>query len=95
MEILKAVTHSALGKLLKDTIYPNTRISIECGGDIQIDSCRRILVCSDVCIKIRSADMLIGIWGNGLRLSCAETDSVTVRGGVTSIEFSPLKKEGR
>ena len=91
-EMFRSIAGSALGKLARDAVYPNTRISIESGGDIQIDSCRRILVCNDVCIKIRSADMIIELWGSGLRLSCAEPDSVSVSGKVTSVDFTPLRK---
>ena len=85
----RALTASPLGKFIGSSIYPDTRISIE-SGDIQIDSCRRILVCSDVCVKLRSADMIIEIWGSGLELTSAEPDSITVSGKVSSVEFTPV-----
>jgi len=91
-DLLRRTADCTVGRLIGNTIFPDTRISINSCGDIQIDSCRKILMCSDVCIRIRSVDMIIELWGADLKMTCADPDSISVSGKITSVNFVPQKK---
>lgn len=82
----------ASGELFRKAFFMQTRISMDSGGFMQIDSCRRIMECSDIYIKIRTVDRFVEIWGSGLELCCTSADSIIIEGRVSSIELTPAGK---
>lgn len=82
----------ASGELLRKALFMQTRISMDSSGFMQIDSCRRIMECTDIYMKIRTVDRLVEIWGSGLELCCTSADSIIIEGKVSSIELTPAGK---
>lgn len=84
---LSDIFSGGTAKFVKCGFYPKTRITMDSGGYMQIDSFRKIVEYSDLYIKLRSIDMYIEIWGNELTVTCMGNDSITVYGKISSIEF--------
>ncbi len=61
-------------------------------GFLQIDSCRRIMECSDIYVKVRTVDRFVEVWGSDLSLDCMSADSIIIEGKVSSLELTPAGK---
>ena len=91
---LSDIFSGGTAKFVKCGLYPKTRITMDSSGYMQIDSFRKVVECNDIYIKLRSTDMYIEIWGNGLTVSCMSNDSIIVYGKVSSVEFTPAAQMG-
>ncbi len=69
-------------------LYIQTRISIDSLGNTQIDSCRRILEYNDIYIKLRTVDLIVELWGCGLKISCVGADCVVIEGRISTLEMT-------
>lgn len=87
--------YSSPAELFRKVLFLKTRITMDSGGFLQLDSCRRIMECSDIYIKIRTVDEFVEIWGSGLELCCMSADSIIIEGKVSSIEFTPASTHSR
>lgn len=86
---------SSAGDIFRKILFLKTRITMDSGGFLQLDSCRRIMECSDIYIKVRTVDEFVEIWGCGLELCCMSADSIIIEGRVSSIEFTPASNYTR
>ena len=80
------------GELFRKAFFLQTRLTMDSSGFLQLDSCRKILECSDIYVKVRTVDEFVEIWGCGLELCCMSADSIIIEGKVSSIEFTPAGK---
>lgn len=66
----------------------NTQITV-CGNSyLEIENCRRIMEYNDIYLKVKaSSGLVVEIWGTNLRLSDYNTDGISVRGRIASIEL--------
>ena len=73
----------------------NTQITV-CGNSyLEIENCRRIMEYNDIYLKVRlyPSGELVEIWGTNLRLSDYNTDGISVRGRIASIELHGTEDE--
>lgn len=70
-------------------------IHIESDREMLIENCRRIEEYNDIFIKILAGDLIIQIWGNGLRADDRQTDALIIRGKISHIEFEERRKNRR
>jgi len=66
----------------------NTQITV-CGNSyMEIENCRRIMEYNDIYLKVRAVSgLVVEVWGANLRLSDYNTDGISVRGKIASIEL--------
>ncbi len=77
---------------IRKMFFLRTRITMDSGGFLCVDSCRKIMEVSDVYIKMRTADRFVEIWGSDLSLCCTSADSIIIEGRVSGIELTPAGK---
>lgn len=92
-ESLKLKYNAAVSKYVKKRLYMNTYINLSDNTHMEIENCKRILEYNDVFVKIRTSTLIIGIWGQDLRLSDYNTDGIVVDGKFTSVEFEKIERK--
>lgn len=65
----------------------NTYMTLTDNTHMEIENCKKILEYNDVYIKIKTATVIISIWGQNLKISDYNTDGIIVNGIFSSIEF--------
>lgn len=73
---------------------PASCIVIEPGRGAVIEGCRRIIECTEILTRVRTAGYIVEIFGQALRTDTYNIDTVEVRGAVTSVELIPCGKRG-
>lgn len=86
-ESFKAVYNSAVSKYVKKRLYLNTYMNLTDNTHLEVENCKRILECSDVCVKLKTSTLTIAVWGRELRMSDYNTDGIIIDGWFESIEF--------
>jgi sporulation protein YqfC len=79
-------------KKARKKLYFNTYIQIIDNEKAIVENCRHIAECSDVLVKLVTADFQIEIWGQSLTISDYNKENVIVNGRISSIEFIPRKR---
>lgn len=69
------------------SVCSETNITLIDNVRAEIENCRRILDCSDVCIHIRTVRTDVMIWGENLSVSDFKTGGLIVEGRIHSVEF--------
>lgn len=71
----------------KRFINMDSRLQI-CGNrKIYVDGCKKIIEYNDVMIKVKTWDMTVTVWGNGLQADDFGSGSVIVFGRIQSVEL--------
>lgn len=91
-ESIKSRYTAAVSKRVKRRLYLNTYINLTDNTRMEIENCKRILEYNDVFVKLRTSTLVIGIWGQDLRLSDYNTDGIVVEGKFTSVEFEESER---
>ena len=84
---LKAKYNTAVSKFVKERLYMNTYMTLTDNTHMEIENCRKILEYNDVYIKVKTATVIISIWGQNLKISDYNTDGIIVDGKFSSVEF--------
>lgn len=74
-------------KAAKDTLYLHTYTSIEDNRQLTIHNFRKIIEFNDICIRLRTVNMEVRIWGSGLTVEYFGVEGLAVRGKISSVEF--------
>ena len=83
--------------LAEDAFYLRPQIHFDGDRELIIDNCRRIEEYNEVCIRLISGRLDIGIWGSELKAFDYKTRGLIVRGKIEKVEFgerSCKKDEG-
>lgn len=91
-ESIKARYAAAVSKRVKRRLYLNTYINLTDNTHMEIENCKRILEYNDVFVKLQTSTLIVGIWGQDLRLSDYNTDGIVVEGKFTSVEFEESER---
>ncbi|MBR6386402.1 MAG: YabP/YqfC family sporulation protein [Ruminococcus sp.] len=70
-----------------EKFYLDSEISINGNKEIIIENCKRIEEYNEVFIRLVSGCLHINIWGNDLKAYDFKTDSLIIRGRISSIEL--------
>ena len=76
-----------VSRLVRSKTYLNTYMTLTDNTHMEIENCKRILEYNDVYIKLRTATLTVGIWGQDLRISDYNTDGIVINGNFSSVEF--------
>ena len=88
---LKEKYNSVISKYVKKKLYLNTYMNLTDNTHLEIENCQKILEYNDIYVKIKTATLIIGIWGQNIRISDYNTDGIVVDGKFSSIEFEQSK----
>lgn len=73
---------------LKRNYYLSSQVSILDNNQILIENCNTILECNENLVRIISNNYEIEIWGNNLLLTNYASNSVIVKGKITSVTIN-------
>lgn len=78
----ESLKSSSLGVILNP-------VSIEIKGnrEVVVEGCKSILHYDENIVKINTNKMIISFFGRSLRIKCLTSDSLVIRGFITSIEY--------
>lgn len=81
-----------MGKGLKRTVqgwvYLDTYLHLHGNEQLKLENCRRILEYNDILVRLQTLDMVIEIWGTGLRVFDYNDSSVLVTGKISAIQLT-------
>lgn len=92
---LKSRYSRIVSKFVRDKAYLNTYMALTDNTHMEIENCKKILEYNDVRVKIRTATLIVSIWGSGLSISDYNTDGIVVNGSFSSVEFEPCGQTGQ
>ncbi len=92
---LKSRYGRIVSKCVRDKAYLNTYMALTDNTHMEIENCKKILEYNDVRVKIRTATLIVSIWGSGLSISDYNTDGIVVNGSFSSVEFEPCGQTGQ
>ncbi len=69
-------------------VYLDTYLHMHGNQRLKIENCRRILEYHEVMVRLQTIDMIIEIWGTGLRVFDYADSSVTVTGKISSVNLT-------
>lgn len=79
--------------LPKDVVLDLPRISI-CGDkEIYIENHKGIMEYGDKCIRIKTSDAIVHIFGDGLRIIILENDRMVINGEFLSVEYEKFGRK--
>lgn len=82
-------------KHLKRTVlsylYLDSYLHLHGNRELRLENCRRILEYNDVCVRLRTRDLSVTVWGTGLRVFDYKDSSVLVTGRITGIELGEVR----
>lgn len=84
---LKHKYNAVVSRFVKKRFYLNTYMTLEDNTHMEIENCKKILEYNDVYIKIKTSTLIIGIWGQNLKISDYNTDGIIVDGKFSSVVF--------
>jgi len=69
-------------------VYLDTYLHLHGNERLKVENCRRILEYNEVLVRLQTIDMMIEIWGTGLRVFDYNDSSVTVTGKISSLNLT-------
>lgn len=76
-----------INEKINETLFLETGLHIAGNREIALENCDRIEECSDVFMSIISRNLLVQIWGDGLRAFDYKTSGLIIRGRISQIEL--------
>ncbi len=74
-----------MGKRIQGWMYLDTYLHIRSNQEVRVENCIRILEYNEVMVRLQTRDLIVEIWGTGLRVSDFSDSSVYVRGKISSV----------
>lgn len=84
---IKYKYNNFVNKYLKNKIYLNSSISITDNSHMEIENCSKILEYNDIYVRLKTATIILQIWGEGLMISDYNTSGIIVDGKIFRVEF--------
>ncbi len=83
----KKLCNTAAAKFIKKRLYLNTYMNFTDNTHIEIENCKRVIELNDVYVRLKTATVIISVWGENLSVSDYNTDGVVIDGIINSVEF--------
>lgn len=80
-----------LQRTMMSWMYLDTYVHLHGNRELRVENVRRILEYDDVCVRLRTRDMAVTIWGTGLRVFDYSDGSMLVTGRITGIELNETR----
>lgn len=68
--------------------YARPRLHLSWPGELEVENCKGILLCTEKTIRLEMGGRQAAIQGDGLRLLTLEKGRLRIRGAIISIEFT-------
>lgn len=81
--------------LTRELAALSSYIRIRDNSSAVIENCRSIKECTDVCVRVDTAELEIELWGNDLALTAFSENSVEVTGQIDQISLSSVRLKER
>ena len=78
-------------RIMMSWMYLDTYLHLHGNRELRVENVRRILEYDDVCVRLRTRDMTVTVWGTQLRVSDYNDSSMLVTGRITGIELSETR----
>ena len=78
-------------RIMMSWMYLDTYLHLHGNRELRVENVRRILEYDDVCVRLRTRDMTVTVWGTELRVSDYNDSSMLVTGRITGIELSETR----
>ena len=78
-------------RIMMSWMYLDTYLHLHGNRELRVEIVRRILEYDDVCVRLRTRDMTVTVWGTQLRVSDYNDSSMLVTGRITGIELSETR----
>lgn len=75
----------------RSAIYMNTIIHIKDNNTIELENCRCIMEYNDIFIKVKTANLIVQVWGKNLMAHDYNKDGITITGEILSVEFAKIQ----
>ncbi|MCR4644568.1 MAG: YabP/YqfC family sporulation protein [Oscillospiraceae bacterium] len=72
-------------------MYLDTYVHMHGNRELRVENVRRILAYDEICVRLRTRDMTVTVWGTGLRVYDYKSSSMLVTGRITSVELSETR----
>ena len=79
--------NNLISKFVKEKLYFNTYMCLTDNTHMEIENCKRILDYTDGYIRIKTATLIICIYGENMNISDYNTDGIIISGKINNIEF--------
>lgn len=76
-----------VSSLVRSRVYLNTYMTLSDNTHMEIENCKKILEYNDAYVKVRTATLIVSVWGQDLRISDYNTDGIVINGKFSSVEF--------
>lgn len=83
--------HLHLKRTMMSWMYLDSYLHLHGNRELRLENCRRILEYNDVCVRLRTRDLTVTVWGTGLRVFDYKDSSVLVTGRLTGIEMQEVR----
>ncbi len=86
-----------LRKMLKNAekaVYAEGYITVFGRREVSVENCRRVYECNEIMTRIKTADGIVTVWGEGLETSSYFDTTVKITGRISSIEFEEMREAG-
>lgn len=84
---LKSKYNAVVAKYAKKWLYLNTYMNLTDNTHLELENCKKILEYNDIFVKIKTATLIVSVWGENIKLSDYNTDGIIIDGKFTTIEF--------
>ena len=79
--------YQCLKRLFKREKNLSIWIQITGNHEVLVEGCKKILEYNDVFIKVKTWDMIIQVWGSGLKVSDFNSNGIYIFGNIQSVEL--------
>lgn len=83
--------YKRIQRTFRSWMYLDTYLHLHGNRELRVENVRRILEYDEVCVRLRTRDMTVTVWGTQLRVFDYSDSSMLVTGRITGIELSEVK----
>ena len=69
-------------------MYLGSFVHLNGNREVRVENCRRVLEYDEVRVRIATRELIVNIWGTGLRVFDYNDNNVLVRGKIASVQLS-------
>ncbi len=80
-----------LQRTFRSWMYLDTYLHLHGSRELRVENVRRILEYDEVCVRLRTRDMTVTVWGTHLRVFDYNDSSMLVTGHITGIELNEMR----
>ncbi|MFT3951055.1 MAG: YabP/YqfC family sporulation protein [Oscillospiraceae bacterium] len=80
-----------VGKM-RDLLYLNSCVTITDNTQVLLENCKKIMECTEILVRVQTAEYEIEVWGTGLTMDNYSAASVVVRGTIQNVSIMARRR---